>query len=51
MMKRYDSGVLGERLAEEWLTAHGMACLDRRFRAADGELDLVMHDGRFLVFV
>lgn len=50
-MKRYETGILGERLAEEWLCAHGMACVDRRVRAEDGELDLVMHDGSYLVFV
>ena len=50
-MKRYDSGLLGEKLAEEWLCARGMVCIDRRVRAVDGELDLVMRDGPFIVFV
>lgn len=51
-MKRYEKGVRGEAQAESYLTRHGgMVCRARRYRAADGEIDLVMQDGDFIVFV
>lgn len=50
-MKKYESGLLGEKLAEEHLRSKGLICLDRRVRAGSGELDLVMLDGMVLVFV
>ena len=43
-------GSLGERLAAEHLEARGFRILDRNFRTRRGELDLVAHDGRRLVF-
>ena len=43
-------GTLGERLAAEHLEARGFTILDRNFRTRRGELDLVAHDGRHLVF-
>jgi putative endonuclease len=42
-------GEFGERLAAEHLLADGMTVLDRRWRCAIGELDLVALDGRCLV--
>lgn len=50
-MKQHETGLTGEGLAEEYLTQRGMTCLDRRVRAGDGEIDLVMRDGGFIVFV
>lgn len=46
-----DRGPWGERLAEAVLTACGYTCLDRRWRTARGELDLVARRGGTLVFV
>jgi putative endonuclease len=43
-------GSLGERLAADHLEARGFQVLDRNFRTRRGELDLVVHDGRHLVF-
>ena len=43
-------GEYGERLAERYLTDHGMAVVDRNWRCARGELDLVLRDGDWLVF-
>lgn len=51
MMNRYETGLSGEKAAERWLCEHGMRCEARRFRAADGEIDLVMLDGDTVVFV
>ncbi len=42
-------GRYGERLAEQHLVAQGMVLLDRNWRCSDGELDLVLRDGRVLV--
>lgn len=47
----YENGLDGERQAEAWLCARGMRCLEKRFRAADGEIDLVMDDQGTVVFV
>ena len=45
------TGALGERLAREYLTAHGFAILDANYRAPEGEVDLVTQKGEELVFV
>lgn len=50
-MKQFETGIRGEYLAETYLCRKGMQCIARRFRAADGELDLIMEDGDVLVFV
>jgi putative endonuclease len=42
-------GEYGERLAAEHLAADGMEVLDRRWRCAIGELDIVAADGGCLV--
>ena len=47
----YNTGMTGETLAEEYLCSKGMTILTRRYRGADGEIDLVMQDGDILVFV
>lgn len=50
-MSRYETGLSGEQTAENWLCERGMHCEARRYRAADGEIDLVMIDGDTVVFV
>ena len=50
-MRQYETGLAGELRAEQFLTAKGMRCEARRYRAQDGELDLVMLDGEIVVFV
>lgn len=42
-------GDYGERLAERHLVAQGMVVLDRNWRCAAGEIDLVLRDGDVLV--
>lgn len=44
-------GLRGERIAEDHLVARGMRVVDRRWRCAIGELDLVALDGDETVFV
>lgn len=50
-MNRRAQGTLGEEQALAYLVAHGMTEVARNVRAAGGEIDLVMRDGRYLVFV
>ncbi len=44
-------GAEAERRAAEYLLARGFSILDRCFRAAGGEIDLVARDGGSVVFV
>ena len=48
---RYIKGLRGEEAAEAYLTDQGMTCIARRYRAQDGEIDLIMDDCGMLVFV
>jgi putative endonuclease len=43
-------GAYGERLAEQTLIAQGMVVVDRNWRCADGEVDLILRDGDDVVF-
>ena len=49
--ERQQLGQEGERLAEVYLRSRGLKTLDRRYSTPVGELDLVMRDGRTIVFV
>lgn len=51
MSGRYQTGLTGEARVESYLNLRGMVCLERRFRAAGGEIDLIMLDGETVVFV
>ncbi len=42
-------GAYGETLAARHLVGQGMVLLDRNWRCAAGEIDLVLRDGRVLV--
>ncbi|MFA7296548.1 MAG: YraN family protein [Dehalococcoidia bacterium] len=46
-----DLGRLGERLALEYLEAHGHTLVEANVRRREGEIDLVTLDGETLVFV
>lgn len=48
------SNILGEQaenMACEYLTQQGLELLDRNYRCGHGEIDLIMQEGEFLVFV
>ncbi len=51
MENRYQKGKEGERLAAEFLEQRGCELLDRNFRCQLGEIDLVVRDGKTVVFV
>ena len=45
------TGDLGERIAEEYLARQGYVLVARNFRTRLGEIDRIMHNGRYLLFV
>ena len=51
MKMQYNAGLSGEAAAEQYLCARGMRVLARRYRGQDGEIDLIMQDGEYIVFV
>ena len=44
-------GVAAEALAADYLRRQGLVITDRNFRCRFGEIDIVAHEGRTLVFV
>ena len=50
-MSIYETGISGEEMAESYLTKCGYLPVARRWRGQDGEIDLIMTDGEFTVFV
>lgn len=52
MKETYETGLLGEEAAEKHLRdRYRMVCLERRYKAKCGEIDLIMLDGDTVVFV
>lgn len=43
-------GAYGERLAARYLQGKGLVILDRNWRCADGEVDLILRDGDDIIF-
>ena len=50
-MRKKQLGKLGEDLALAYLLRRGFRFIDRSFSCSFGEIDLIMKDGRTLVFV
>lgn len=48
---KQQAGDAAEEAARRHLEAHGMSLRERNFRCKGGELDLVMQEGKTLVFV
>ena len=46
-----ETGLLGEIRAAAYLRRQGMRILEKRFRAAHGEIDLIAREGNTIVFV
>ena len=52
MKQTYITGLNGEDTAEKYLhETRNMKCLEHRYRNKCGEIDLIMQDGEYLVFV
>ena len=49
-MTRREVGKRGEDIAARWYEVRGYQVLDRNWRCRDGELDLVLRNGRQVVF-
>ena len=47
----YETGLSGEDAAQSYLQSKGFTSVARRYRGADGEIDLIMEDGDVVVFV
>lgn len=48
---RTNLGNAGEAIARRYLEGHGFEWIESNWRCRAGELDLIMRDGEFLVFV
>ena len=50
-MKRRETGILGEKLAKDFLKKRGYRILETNFRCPEGEIDIVAKHKDFLVFI
>ena len=50
-MKRRDTGILGEKLAKDFLKRRGYRILETNYRCPEGEIDIVAKHKDSLVFV
>jgi putative endonuclease len=50
-MKRQTTGIIGEKLAAEFLIRQGYEIIEKNYRCKEGEIDIIAKDGPFLVFV
>ncbi len=50
-MKRRDTGILGEKVARDFLKKRGFRILETNYRCPEGEIDIVARQKDSLVFV
>ncbi len=50
-MKRRETGILGEKLAKDFLKKRGYHTLETNYRCPQGEIDIVAKHKDFLVFI
>ena len=50
-MRRRDTGILGEKLARDFLKKRGYHILETNYRCPQGEIDIIARQGDSLVFV
>lgn len=50
-MKRRDSGILGEKLARDFLKKRGYRTLETNYRCPHGEIDIIAKHKDWLIFV
>ena len=50
-MKRRDTGILGEKLARDFLKKRGYRVLETNYRRPEGEIDIVAKQRDYLVFI
>ncbi len=50
-MNRRDTGILGEKLAKDYLKQRGYKILETNYRCPHGEIDIIARDKESLVFI
>ena len=50
-MKRRDTGILGEKLAQDFLKKRGYRIWETNYRCPEGEIDIVAKHKDYLVFI
>ncbi len=50
-MKRRDTGILGEKMAGDFLKKRGYRILETNYRCPEGEIDIVARHKDYLIFV
>ena len=50
-MKRRDTGILGEKLAKDFLKRRGYRIKETNYRCPEGEIDIIAKHKDFLVFI
>lgn len=50
-LSTYEKGLLGEKIAAEYLIDLGMVLLEKRYHSPYGEIDLIMQDNDVVAFV
>jgi len=50
-MRRRDTGILGEKLANDFLRKRGYRILETNYRCPEGEIDIVAKHKDFLAFI
>ena len=50
-MKRRDTGILGEKLAKDFLKKQGYRIKETNYRCPEGEIDIVARHKDYLVFI
>lgn len=50
-MNRQEVGRLGEKLAQKFLKKRGYHIRETNFRCREGEIDIIAHQGEYLVFI
>jgi len=51
MSNKVETGFYGQDIAQKYLVGKGMDLLETNFRSRQGEIDLIMQDGEYTVFV
>ena len=50
-MRRRDTGILGEKLAGDFLKKRGYRIVETNYRCPEGEVDIIARHKNFLVFI
>lgn len=51
MLNNRELGKFGEDIADSYISSNGYTILQRNFRTKLGEIDIIAHDGNYIVFI